>query len=1012
MTEQMEIDGSNGKKTTIPSLPSNSVCSIIAVQVSILSVLLGLVMPALAQPQFDHWTTDHGLPQNSVNAIIQTHDGYLWMATNNGLARFDGVRFTVFDRGNTPGIASPRLVSLYEDQRGVLWIGADDGVLIRHHEGVFTSFGSSEGLPADAISHIEEDEQGNLWLHGQLAYITRWRDGKPEVHRPEEYLPGRLGHPQVYDRIWWSVDNKGLHLFSRGRRLTATTADGLPSLAVRGVYPAQHGAYWITTKAGLTRLEVTAGENRLRTFGVRGEFPVATGGGIAWEDGRGSLWLMVDSIVTRLKDGRATPFPAVRGSGFCLYEDREGTLWIGLSNGLYRLREPGITAITMREGLVSPFVYSILADRSGAVWIGAWGGGLARWRDGRLTIYLDETHPELASSRITSLYEDRRGRIWIGAFGGVSRFEGGRLRRFSPRPELAETWAMHEDRAGDFWFGTSSGLLKKSGDGFTLHTAADGLPHNHINAILEDHSGVLWVGTDRGVARRENERWVAYTERDGLPSGQIRCLYEDAEGTIWIGSYDGGLGRWNNGQLTRYTLNEGLYNNGAFQILEDDHANLWISCNRGVYRIDKRQFNDLAAGRIAVLTPVAYGAADGMPNAECNGGRQPSGWKMTDGRLWFPTMGGVAIIDPAALLTNPLPPPVIIEQCRLNQQPVDWRGGLQIPPGQDDLEIEYSSASFIKPDQIRFRYRLSGLDEKWVEAGGRRTAYYPYLPPGEYFFTVLAANSDGVWNERGASLRIVVDPPFWRRWWFLGLSVGICLASAAAVYRRRVKDWRRERETQEVFTRRLIEAHESERTRLAAELHDSLNQELLIIRNRALLGAQASNENPPAQEQFVEITTGISRAIDEVREIAYNLRPYHLDRFGLAAAIEAMVGKVAGATPIRFTTEIAPLDGLFSPEAETSIYRIVQEGVNNILKHSQAQEARIEITRDEIGATIRISDDGCGFAPEPEPGSGMRAGLGLTDIAERVRWLGGSYYIHSAPESGTTLVIRLTTAKD
>ena len=396
-----------------------------------------------------------------------------------------------------------------------------------------------------------------------------------------------------------------------------------------------------------------------------------------------------------------------------------------------------------------------------------------------------------------------------------------------------------------------------------------------------------------------------------------------------------------------------------------------------------------------------------MLNNECNGGRQPAGIKTRDGKLWFPTQDGVAIIDPEAVPFNPQPPPVVIESASLDGASVPLDGGLKLAPGQDHLEIRYTGLSFIKPEQVRFRYRLEGLDEHWTEAGTRRAAYYPYLPPGRYTFRVIAGNSDNVWNEQGAAIEIVVLPPFYRTSWFVGLTIVGFAVIVFALYQRRVAELKREQIAQQEFSRRLIVSQESERRRIAAELHDSLGQHLLIIKNRAALGEQVAPAPSQAREQFDEITASAAKAIGEVRAIAYNLRPLNLERLGLTAVLEEMIEDVSGAVDIQFSVDIEPLDNLFSPEDEISFYRIIQESVSNIVKHSRATKANIEIWREGVDLHATVRDNGRGFDPGVVTNGGGPHGLGLTSISERVRMLGGTYTINSIPQQGTTLDIKV-----
>jgi signal transduction histidine kinase len=424
-----------------------------------------------------------------------------------------------------------------------------------------------------------------------------------------------------------------------------------------------------------------------------------------------------------------------------------------------------------------------------------------------------------------------------------------------------------------------------------------------------------------------------------------------------------------------------------------------MSSNLGIYRVSKEQLNDFAAGKIHSISCLSYGKRDGLLNLECNGGTQPAGIRTRDGRLWFPTQRGVAVIDPAEVQINKAPPPVVIEDLLIDGVASRY-GSIKIAPGQERLEIDYAGLSFIKSENMRFKYRLAGLDDDWVEAGTRRAAYYSHVPPGHYRFTVIAANADGLWNLQGASIEITVVPPFWRTWWFT-VSVLIFLAAIATLlYRRRIASLQLAKAAQEAFSRKLIESQEAERKRLAGELHDTLGQSLSIIVNQADLLLNKSQDQTRLTAQAGEIASAAAEAMREVRQLAYQLRPVELDRLGLTKALRAMVKKVSNATGIRIDAQVDEIDDLFTSESEINLYRIVQESISNIVKHSAATQAEVMIKRAGNSVSVSVHDNGKGFNAA---GSQNDAGFGLRGILERTRILGGRHTLESSPGSGTRL---------
>jgi signal transduction histidine kinase len=569
--------------------------------------------------------------------------------------------------------------------------------------------------------------------------------------------------------------------------------------------------------------------------------------------------------------------------------------------------------------------------------------------------------------------------------------------------------AIYQDRAGRLWIGTGSdpkvgGFYRFQNDHLIHYGHDEGCALTDVRLITEDRSGALWLGGATGMSRFRDGQFATYTTAQGLSNNYVRDIYEDADGTFWIGTYGGGLNRFKDGHFTHITTRQGLYDNIVSRILEDDHGNLWMSCNRGIYRASRRDLNAVADGRAASVACITYTVADGMKSNETNGGFQSAGCKAPDGRFWFPTVKGVVAIDPNKL--NLLPPPVAIEQVLIGQTSMDSTRQVEVRPGAGDLEIHYAGLSLTAPEKMRFKYKLDGYDQNWVDAGTRRIAYYTNTAPGRYTFRVMASNNDGVWSTQDATLQIVVIPPFWRTWWFLSGMFAAVAGLALYGYKYRIRQLERRQVAQAAFAKQLIGAHESERKRIAVELHDSLGQSLIIIKNRALMSLTTPDDSQRLFAQMEEISEAATQAINEVREIAHNLRPYQLDRMGLATALAAMLQAVAGASSIRFAAEIEPLDGVLSKETEVGLYRIVQEALNNIIKHSRATEAALTLMRNAHAVRLSIRDNGQGFVPSMAETAGPR-GLGLTSIAERARMIGARHEIRSLPHQGTTITIEL-----
>lgn len=984
--------------------------------VILLLAMLGQAAPTLAQYQFDSWTTDEGMPQNSVQAILQSRDGYLWLTTFDGLVRFDGVRFTVFNRANTPGIKSNRFTALYEDRNGVLWIGTEYAGLTRYDGRRFETF-ALDGEGSGLIRGITGDEAGRLWLLRDDR-VFEWSDG-----RLASVASGFSGIPNIRSGVYrrsgfggfWSESEGGLTLFIRGTTTMMTRRDGLPSGGVHAVAEDRDGHLWVASDAGVARSQdgtLVPHDRAAECAPGRTTLAFSPQMTLVCRDAQANLLLIRLDTRERISLGPSPLGLSADLSGAVFYEDREGNLWIGTGDrGLHRARRQVITTYSQDDGLIDRNIYPVLQDRSGAIWLGAWLHTLTRIQNGRVTNY--STEAGLSGGPTTALFEDRDGRLWVGARG-----DGGGLRvrdqnRFvipAGLQDLRQVKAIYQDRRGAMWFGTDARLIRFEGGAISSYTTKDGLAGNDVQAIVEGAGGDLWFAGARGLTRLRDGVFTHYTEKDGLPGDHVRSMYEDRDGVLWVGTYDSGLARFKNGRFTRYTTGEGLFDDGAFQILEDDRGNLWMSSNRGIYRVSKRELDEVADGRLRAVTSVSYGKSDGMRSIEANGGSWPAGIKAQDGTLWFPTQDGVVMIDPERLPRAAEPPAVRIEECRVDRSPVSVDAPVRVGPGSHNLEIEYTALTFVNSARVRFKYKLDGLDEDWVDAGTRRTAYYSSLPPGSYTFIVAAANSDGVWNTTGSSLPLVVLPPFYRTWWFLTLAMTAAAVLVVVVAKRREAQLKRAHAVQQAFSRQLIASQESERKRIAAELHDGIGQSLVIIKNLAVLVSGMSTDGGRARAE--DISTEASQAIGEVREIAQNLRPHHLDRLGLTKALEALVRKAAGASSIAFTADMDPLDGVFPKDAEINVYRVVQEGVNNMLKHSHATEATVIVRRSTVQVLLTMHDNGRGFPPPTGDDTPGHAGFGLIGIVERVTLLGGRADVRSAPGQGTTISVAFDVVDD
>ncbi len=965
---------------------------------------------------FDVWTTANGLPQNTVTGVAQTPDGYLWLSTFDGLARFDGVRFTIFDKGNTKGIVNNRFSAIFVDRQGTIYATTDNHLITVYRGGVFTSYSQfADSNEPFAYLYLKSDADGNAII--ETDTVEYYFDGGQFVPIPNQKVKGLK---QIFfgkSGTKWIFEPHQISRIKNGQttvyQITLTPPEMLSSLEIRPFEDSQ-GALWITRN--LVRELVRLQDGAMTVFTAK-EIPGWNGlsPALVKEESDGTLGFFFSvgypakpSQFVRFKDNQFTTyqFKEAIGSQVGLI-DREGNFWLGTTSGLRRLRRQLITNLSAKDGLNSNEVYPLVEMPQGDIFIGS-SKGLNRYENGKITdlglVYTRVRFPILASG-LASVFGSE---LWIGYDGGFGRYENGKLKILKD-VEISAT-DFTADREGNVWVSTGGGLYKyKDGSEIAHYTTADGLPG--INTVLthQDRHGNLWAGTFDGIAVLKGDRFADFKQAPDSPKGYVRAIYEDADGTLWFGTYGDGLVRYKDGKFFNYRVEDGLFNNGVFAILEDSRGNLWMSSNRGIHRVNRQELNDFADGKTLKLNAVSYDEKDGMLNAECNGGRIPSAIKTKDGKFWFATMGGVAVVDPEAETINPNPPPVVIENVSVDRKSVDANllqsatgkpdSAVELEPGQSNVEINYTGLSLVKSAQIKFKYRLEGLEENWVEAGTKRTANYSYLPHGEYTFHAIAANADGVWNMEGAAIKIIVRPYYYQTWWFRVLAALAVALIVWLVYHNRVSHLQEIARAKTVFSRQLIESQEAERKRLASELHDGLGQNLVVIKNRALLGINKGDDAERVKKELTNISESATQALEEVREITNNLRPQLLDRLGLTKAINAMLKKVSGV--IEIESRIDSIDNIFDENEEISIYRIVQESLNNIIKHSNASDAIVTIKRDEDKVSILIEDNGKGFDVGGIKSDG--GNLGIVGLKERAQLLKGDLVIDSKIGEGTKI---------
>ena len=1007
----------------------------------------------LGQYQHANWTAREGL-MGSVRAIVQTPDGYLWLGTEFGLVRFDGIRFLRSALPPDQKLPSPRILSLLAARDGTLWIGTYSG-LASWRDGRLTRYPEI----TEAVSSLLEDYQGTIWIGARerVCAIRRGRfdcrdDLKSVGPSTYGYLQGGVFslHEDTQHRLWAGAES-GLWQWQPGlpRRVLAQPV-GMFGAVVQGDQPT---ALTVITDSpqGRQLWEITDDKNEMYT--VPGLTRAFTPNRLL-RDSKGALWIgTLDRGLWYVNHGETTRFAQSDGlsSDFVLafFEDREGNIWVGTTNGLDRFRESVVSTVSEGQGLSTP-AWSLTSARDGSIWIGT-DDGVNRWKNGQLTIYRSAhvpraghraaayatvreiTDPGLPDNFIGPLTEDTRGRIWVMTRGGAAWFENGRFARASRLTAGASTAIAADTREGVWIADPDRGLLHLV-DGRSVESVSwpwSKAEHDRrVSAILPDPvKGGLWVGfLYGGIAYFNNGKLAAsLTSKDGLGADLVWSLLFDRGGALWAAT-DGGISRIKDGRVATLTSKNGLRCDVVRMVLEDDAQSLWLYTACGLVRIAHSELDAWASNSKRTLETTVFDSSDGVRSSAVVGKYGPRGAKSLDGKLWFAHGDGVSVVDPRHLLFNALPPPVRIEMVTADRQTYETPESLSLPPLVRDLSIDYTALSFVAPEKNRFRVKLEGWDRDWQDVGNRQQAFYNNLPPSNYRFRVIACNNSGMWNEQGASLDFVIAPAYYQTNWFRALCVLTFLAILSSAYQLRVRALKRRQalleqnqtllEQHQVLLERdkellehhqteiralneqMIQAQEAERIRIAGELHDgvlqqitSLTLRLAKVRNQAPVDSEAKATVTGLQQQLIKIGT-------DIRHLSHELHPALLQEAGLPAALFSYCEEFSNVRGLPVSCEADESVEELSAGAALCLYRIAQEALGNAAKYSEAKKVEVRLSRSDGHVCLVVSDDGVGCTPNQVGKSG---GLGLINMRERVIQLDGTFAFDSEPGCGTTV---------
>jgi signal transduction histidine kinase/ligand-binding sensor domain-containing protein len=994
--------------------------------------------PSLDVSQYAHtsWKVRDGFSKGLISSITQTPDGYLWLGTEFGLLRFDGVRnvpweppvgehlpsnfirslLTARDRtlwiGTWKGLASwkdgklaqyPELAgqtvdALLEDREGTVWAGSGGtpGRLCAIQSGSIRCYGE-DGRFGRYVECLYEDSRGNLWAEAANG-LWRWKPGPPKLYS----LPDQVG-------------------------------------ASQSLLEADDGALLIAMRSGIRQL-VDGKVERYPLPVVGPQFKPSR----LFRDRDGGLWIATfDQGLVHVHQGRMDVFAQSDGlssDGVTnLFEDREGNIWLATLDGLDRFREFAVPTISVRQGLSGAYVGSVLTARDGSIWVGT-SDGLHRWNHGQITLYRKRNgrapappgtlkavreirDSGLPDGGVNSLFQDDRGQIWVSTNRGVAYLENGQFVRANGVPD-GYVYSIAGDDAGNLWINNQEhGLVHLLRGRVVEQIPWDRLGGRGSAATLLADSlrGGLWLGFWQGKGGleylKDGQVRASYSGADGFGEGKVMGLQLDPDGTLWAAT-ESGLSRVKDGRVATLTSKNGLPCDTVHWMMEDDPHSVWMEMACGLVRVARSELDGWVTDPKRTIKVTVLDSSDGVRSHASASSYSPRVAKTPDGKLWFLPWDGVSIIDPHHLAFNKLPPPVHVEQIVADGKTYDLSpqgsGGMHLPPRVRDLTIDYTALSLVVPEKVRFRFKLEGQDADWREVVNQRRVEYSNLAPRHYRFRVMACNNSGVWNEEGAALDFAVDPAYWQTNWFRSLCGLTVVAMLWTVYRLRVGALERRQAAMEqhqallerhqgeirALNEQMIKAQESERMRISGELHDSVLQQITSLTLR--LG-KVKRQVPPdseaketvnvLQQQLIQIGT-------DIRHISHELHPALLQESGLPAALSSYCDEFSKVRGLPVSCETDENVQELSPGAALCLYRIAQEALGNAAKYSAAKKVEVRLTRADGRVCLSVSDDGVGCDPNQ---TGKSGGLGVINMRERVLQLKGTFEFDSAPGRGTTV---------
>ena len=928
------------------------------------------------------WSTENGLPQSSVHQIFQSRDGYIWIATEGGAARFDGATFKVFNHETSAAFTSDDICCFAQGADAnddALWIGTSDG-LLQYTNGQFRRYTTANGLPSLDIHSLAPFNDGSL------AILTGNGTIRFDTSHASPLQPPASAIAATTDNTLLLASSNEVFQYHQGNITPAKL--NIPKLKepILSIGPLPDQGLWLRTRTTITLVQ----NGHPHTLEAGKDLP-ATQIDSFLQDSRGDLWIGTNKGLFYLsKNGTRPQFQPPIGSSaiLSLFEDRESNLWVGTeTTGLHILRRQSFRTLPA----FSDHIVTAITQTGDSIWIGTNGDGLYRQQSGK-TQHLS-THDGLISEIILSLAPGAHNSLWAGTPDGLNHIEGNKISTFTSADGLPDDFirSLLADPDGSVWIGTRRGLAHLEDNKVTTYTRANGLKSDLIGALVKTNND-LWIATLDGLTRLSNNKLTTYTTKDGLSGDIITSLFEDSHHTLWIGTKGGGLSYNTGGTFT--SLHRSDLPQTIDSILEDDRGFLWLSSIRDITRVSRSELIACGSSSACSPHPISYGYADGMPTEETSTIGHPTAWKTTEGLLWFATRKGVAIADPNHLPENRIPPPTVVERFTVDDTDLPLASVEQsIPPGHSRFAFEYAGLSYVAPSKVRYRYILEGFDKQWTQAGSRRTAYYTNLPPRHYRFRVQAANNDGIWNETGATIAFYVRPPFYRRPWFILLCIAFIAALGILLYRLRVRRLRSQ-----------FEAVLAERNRMAREIHDTLAQSFVGVSVQLELTSQLLSQSqvPAAHQQLDRTRAYVRDGLAEARRSIWDLRAITAQH-SLPTRLTQLIEK-SNTEHLKATINIGGTYRPLAPNVEDEVLRIAQEALTNTTRHAQATLVSVDLRYHSTRLTLTITDNGRGFEAT-DTSLAAKGHFGLQGMRERAAQINAQLTVESSSGKGTIITL-------